>query len=130
MWLTHLHFDSTSSCSPKITSIPPPYMCTGPSVRLRRHHVSRPHNADCSLIVAVCQQQAALYHSPWEEAFLSLSAGSPCASPSSTVSAYFTSSPSWTKTAAGVCHSHAPGSGKCFWILVCGHCSTSAPRAN
>ncbi|KAM3870421.1 LOW QUALITY PROTEIN: F-box and leucine-rich protein 22 [Diretmus argenteus] len=35
------------------------------SVCLRRHHVSRPHNADCRLIVAVCQQAR---HSPEDEA--------------------------------------------------------------
>lgn len=36
---------------------------------LRRHHVSRPHNAGCGLIVAVCQQA---YRRPRDEAPLSV----------------------------------------------------------
>lgn len=95
------------------------------SVCLRRHHVSRPHNTGCRLIVAVYQQSYLRLRPP-----LCVLHCSPCISPNSTMSASSTFSPFWTRTVAGLCPwpvSRCIGSS---WTRAFGIYYTSAPRVS
>lgn len=118
VWPQHI-FDHAGSCPPKITSSPWPYMSKASSVRLRRHHVSRPHNTGC----VRCCAPAGL--SPPRDEPLS-----PCSSPSSTGNVSSTSSPSWTRTAEGACPLAAVSCVKSFWTLGSGIYCASAPRVS
>lgn len=120
-------FDRTGSCLPKIACTPRPYMCRPPACAWEGiMYLGHTIQAAGSLLLPTSRPIAASGTRPL---FLSRK-GSPCNSSSSTANVSSTFSPSWTRTAGGVCPLPVAGCVRSSWTHASGIYSTSAPRVN
>lgn len=117
-------FDRTGSCLPKIACTPRPYMCRPPACAWGGiMYLGHTMQAVGSLLLPTNRPNTASGTRPL---FLSWDV-SKCISPSLTVSAFSTFSPSWTRTAGGVCLLHVTGCVRSSWTPASGIYFTSAP---
>lgn len=117
-------FDRTGSCLPKIACTPQPYMCRPPACAWGGiMYLGHTMQATGSLLLPTSRPITASGTRP---VFLSWDVWK-CISPSSTGSASSTFSPSWERTAGGVCPLRVTSCARSFWTPASGLYFTLAP---